>query len=114
VVKRRFVTREVDKIRVKGNNHPVTIYELLAPLAEQHRYESLLTGYNAAPDCYRIHNWLKAAGKFGQIMPKDLLDGVTQVLLQRCLDFIDDPPPDELELSTYHEVEVESERLDSR
>ena len=94
-VKGRFVTREVDKIRVKGKNHPVTIYELLAPLADQHRYEALLTGYNAALECYRTHNWLEAAGKFGQIMPKDPLDGPTQVLLQRCLDFLDDPPPED-------------------
>ena len=82
---------------IGGNRkkHPVTIYELLAPLADQHRYEPLLTGYNAALECYRTHNWLEAEGKFGQIMPKDPLDGPTQVLLRRCLDFLDDPPPDD-------------------
>ena len=42
-VQHQFVAREVDKIRVKGKNHPVTIYELLGPMAEQKTHESLLT-----------------------------------------------------------------------
>src|SRR5271167_2230051 len=56
-VKDQFVAREVDKIRVKGKKHPVTIYELLAPLSEIGPYEALLTDYNQAMDCYRTRDW---------------------------------------------------------
>jgi len=94
-VKDQFVAREVDKIRVKGKKHPVTIYELLAPLSEAGPYEALLTDYNQAMDCYRTRNWTEAAGKFGPIMVAHPLDGPTQVLLQRCLEFMVEPPPDD-------------------
>lgn len=89
----QFVAREVDKIRVKGKTHPVTIYELLAPVADKKSYDSLLADYNSAMESYRAADWVEAAGKFGSIMRTLPGDGPTQVLLQRCLEFIDDPPP---------------------
>ena len=89
----QFVAREVDKIRVKGKHHPVTIYELLAPGAELKNYESLLADYNLALESYRAQNWIDAAGKLGNIMSTRPYDGPTQVLLQRCIEFMDDPPP---------------------
>jgi len=94
-VKHQFVAREVDKIRVKGKKHPVTIYELLAPVSEAGPYEALLTDYNKAMDCYRTRDWAEAAGKFGPIMSAHPYDGPTQVLLQRCLEFMVEPPPDD-------------------
>ena len=89
----QFVAREVDKIRVKGKKHPVTIYELLAPGSELKQYESLLADYNAALESYRAQDWIDAAGKLGNIMSTRPYDGPTQVLLQRCIEFLDDPPP---------------------
>ena len=91
-VKNQFVVREMDKIRVKGKQHPVTIYELMGPLSELHQHEALLTTYNTALECYRTHDWREAAGKFGQLLFSYPQDGPTQVLLQRCVEFIDDPP----------------------
>ncbi len=91
--KEQFVAREVDKIRVKGKHRPVTIYELLAPVADRQLYGSLLADYNSAMECYRAGDWVEAAGRFGDIMKTRPGDGPTQVLLQRCLEFIDDPPP---------------------
>jgi adenylate cyclase len=89
----QFVAREVDKIRVKGKHLPVTIYELLAPIADQRNYGSLLADYNSAMESYRAGDWIEAAGRFGDIMRTRPGDGPTQVLLQRCLEFIEDPPP---------------------
>ena len=94
-VQGRFVTREIDKIRVKGKKHPVTIYELMGPTTDQRKFEPLLLAYNAALARYRTHDWLEAAGEFGPIMANDPLDGPTQVLLQRCLEFMEDPPPED-------------------
>jgi adenylate cyclase len=94
-VMEKFVTREVDKIRVKGKTKPVTIYELLAPIAEAAHYESLLRAYNGALQSYRAADWNAAASKLGEIIATYPLDGPTQVLLQRCLEFMDDPAPAE-------------------
>ncbi len=88
----QFVAREVDRIRVKGKKQPVVIYELLAPISERHTYATLLSQYNAALDVYRSQNWREAAGNFGELLATYPNDGPTQVLLQRCLEFMEEPP----------------------
>src|ERR1039457_4326270 len=88
----QFVTREVDRIRVKGKKKPVVIYELLAPISERHTYESLLTKYIAALDVYRSQNWLEAVGAFGEVLLAYPGDGPTQILLQRSVEFLEEAP----------------------
>jgi len=88
----QFVAREVDRIRVKGKKQPVVIYELLAPIAERQAYTTLLTQFNAALEVYRTQNWREAAGKFGELLAVYPNDGPTQVLLQRCLEFMEEAP----------------------
>jgi adenylate cyclase len=88
----QFVAREVDRIRVKGKHQPVVIFELLAPISEHHAHATLLSRHNAALDSYRKQNWREAAGKFGELLAAYPDDGPTQVLLQRCLEFTEEPP----------------------
>lgn len=94
-VSHQFVAREVDKIRVKGKKKPVTIYELFAPVSEQHTYTALLERYNAALNAYRNQQWTEASGKFGELLALYPDDGPTQVLLQRCLEFREEAPTEE-------------------
>jgi adenylate cyclase len=91
-VSHQFVAREVDKIRVKGKNKPVTIYELLAPAAEQSTYALLLERYNAALSAYRNQHWDEACGKFGELLAIYPNDGPSQVLLDRCMEFREEAP----------------------
>jgi len=88
----QFVAREVDRIRVKGKKQPVVIYELLAPISEHEAYVPLLTQYNAALDVYRSQSWREATGKFGELLAVYPDDGPTQVLLQRCVEFMAEAP----------------------
>jgi adenylate cyclase len=88
----QFVGREVDRIRVKGKKKPVVIYELLAPISERDAYAALLTKYNAALDVYRSQNWQEATGMFGELLAAYPDDGPTQVLLQRCVEFLEEAP----------------------
>jgi adenylate cyclase len=88
----QFVGREVDRIRVKGKKKPVVIYELLAPISERDAYAALLTKYNAALDVYRSQNWREATGMFGELLAAYPDDGPTQVLLQRCVEFLEEAP----------------------
>jgi adenylate cyclase len=87
-----FVAREVDRIRVKGKKLPVVIYELLAKISEADAYAPLLTKYNAALDVYRSQNWPEATGMFGELLAAYPDDGPTQVLLQRCVEFLEEAP----------------------
>ena len=91
----QFVAREVDRIRVKGKKQPVVIYELVAPISERDAYAPLLTQYNAALDVYRSHNWREATEKFGELLAVYPDDGPTQVLLQRCIEFLEEAPEPE-------------------
>jgi adenylate cyclase len=91
-VSHRFVGREVDRIRVKGKKLPVVIYELMALISEREAYAPLLAQYNAALDVYRTHQWLEATEKFGELLAAYPDDGPTQVLLQRCIEFLEDAP----------------------
>src|SRR6202020_155238 len=52
----QFVCRELDKIRVKGKNLPVTIYELMDVAAEKSTYEPLLARFDEAMAAYRGRN----------------------------------------------------------
>jgi adenylate cyclase len=91
-VTEHFVVRELDKIQVKGRKQPVTIYELMGPLAQAAKYQSLLSAYNQALESYRAHKWERAAGELGMILQKYPLDGPTQVLMDRCLEFMENSP----------------------
>src|SRR5271157_3066992 len=91
-VAHQFVAREVDRIRVKGKKKPVVIYELVAPISERDTYAALLTKYNAALDVYRSQNWREAAGEFGLLLALYPDDGPTQILLQRCVEFLEEAP----------------------
>jgi adenylate cyclase len=88
----QFVAREVDRIRVKGKKQPVVIYELLAPLAEREAYADLLTKFNQALTTYRSQNWPEAAEQLSDLLTKYPNDGPSQVLLQRCQEFIEESP----------------------
>jgi adenylate cyclase len=94
-VAHQFIAREVDRIRVKGKKQPVVIYELLAPISEREAYSALLTRFDAALDVYRSRDWRKAAGEFGELLATYPDDGPTQVLLQRCVEFLEEPPPED-------------------
>jgi adenylate cyclase len=87
-----FVCRELDKIKVKGKNHPVNIYELLDVAAEKWKYESLLTRFDSAMAAYRSQNWREASAQFGQLLGAFPEDGPTQVFLQRALEYMETAP----------------------
>jgi adenylate cyclase len=88
----KFVCRELDKIKVKGKNQPVNIYELLGVAAERSKFESLLTQFDLAMAAYRGQNWREAAAQFGQLLGTYPDDGPTRVFLQRALEFLERAP----------------------
>jgi adenylate cyclase len=88
----KFVCRELDKIKVKGKNHPVNIYELIDVAAERPKYDALLRGFESAMAAYRSQNWKAAAEQFGQLLGAYPDDGPTRVFLQRALEYLDNAP----------------------
>ena len=91
-IKSRFICRELDKIRVKGKSQPVTIFELMGPMEQLSRYEPLLSRFNEGLAAYRTQDWRSAAGTLGELLADFPEDGPTQILLQRCLEFMEEGP----------------------
>ena len=91
-IAQQFVCRELDKIKVKGKNQPVNIYELLDVISEKQKYESLLTPFENAMTAYRAQEWREAAARFGQLLGIYPDDGPTRVFLQRALEFMESAP----------------------
>ncbi len=91
-IAQQFVCRELDKIKVKGKNQPVNIYELLDVISEKQKYESLLTPFEHAMTAYRAQEWREAAARFGQLLGIYPDDGPTRVFLQRALEFMESAP----------------------
>ena len=94
-VSHQFVCRELDKIRVKGKNLPVNIYELMDVAAESSKYEQLIAQFEAAMVAYRAQNWREAVGKFGDVLINFPEDGPTQVFLDRAVEFSKNAPEGE-------------------
>ena len=88
----KFVCRELDKIKVKGKHHPVTIYELLDVASESVKYQALLSGFDRAMAAYRTQNWREASAQFGELLAVYPDDGPTRVFLQRALEYLENAP----------------------
>ncbi|HTT17370.1 MAG TPA: adenylate/guanylate cyclase domain-containing protein [Candidatus Sulfotelmatobacter sp.] len=91
-VSSQFVCRELDKIRVKGKNLPVTIYELMDVAAEQSTYEPLLARFDEAMTAYRGQKWSEAAAKFVDILADFPKDGPSKAFLERAVEFSENAP----------------------
>jgi adenylate cyclase len=94
-VSSQFVCRELDKIRVKGKNLPVNIYELMDVAADKSKYEPLLELFDRAMAAYRSQNWREAAAQFTDVLLKFPDDGPSQVFLERAIEFSQSAPEGE-------------------
>jgi len=89
----KFVTRELDLIRVKGKLKPVRIYELLGNETSPEEIVAMAGEFSAARAAYIERNWAEAARRFEQFLQRWPNDGPAQVALARCKEFIAEPPP---------------------
>ncbi|MBZ8182440.1 adenylate/guanylate cyclase domain-containing protein [Oscillatoria salina] len=91
----RILVRELDKIRVKGKNQAVKIYELIG---KQHDWvdgttEKFLELYHLARDAYMSRDFHKAKNLFlnaSEIRPSDR---AVLLQLERTQNYLDNPPP---------------------
>lgn len=88
-IKEDFVCRELDQIRVKGKDQPVRVYELIGKKGEvESGKESIIKLFAEALDLYRKKDFNTAMQKFSAV-PND---PPSQVFVDRCAEFIKNPP----------------------
>ncbi len=88
-----FVCRELDRIRVKGKQQPVAIYELVSFLPDFEKHADRLSRYGNALAAYRRQDWNEAPRLFLELLSKYPDDGPARVMLQRCEEFRAAAPP---------------------
>ncbi len=93
-LKRSYLTREVDCLRVKGKQQPVWVHEVFDPEAVLGSgFQDFLAHYRCGQEAYRGRDFPGAGRAFleaEKIRPDDHL---VKMYLERCEVFVDHPPP---------------------
>jgi class 3 adenylate cyclase/DNA-binding response OmpR family regulator len=109
-----FIFRKVDTVRVKGKDDPVGIYavytgyegedtrkirgEKTADLPEVPSLlinREVLAGFNKGLSLYNMRQWGAARDFFNKALEADGKDFLSGLYLERCGDFLKNPPPDD-------------------
>ncbi|MGB4497090.1 MAG: adenylate/guanylate cyclase domain-containing protein [Methylococcaceae bacterium] len=88
-----FAYRELDCVRVKGKNKPITIYEPIAELTEITVQQQ--TGLDLAHQaliCYREQSWDKSIALFQQLGDLNSEDKLCKIYLERIAHYRENPP----------------------
>ena len=84
---KRFIFREVDRVRVKGKLQPVVMYELMIANF------GILPSFEDALAKYRAQEFAAAREIFEQLVVTTEGDGPSRLYVERCGDYMGNPPP---------------------
>jgi len=90
-----FIVRELDLVRVKGKAEPVRIYELVGRTGQvDSQTLEQIAEFEQGLEAYRKMHWEIAIEKFTRVLDVDPEDTPTQLYLQRCQTYQEEPPPE--------------------
>ena len=92
--KDKIIVRELDRIRVKGKNDPVSIYELVALNTETISgiTENIIELYAKGRSLYNEKKFAFALDKFARVLQLDPYNKAAYLHMQRCQHFFTHPP----------------------
>ena len=85
-----FVLREIDRVRVKGKNEPVAVFEIVGREAD--RPSQFLDAWSAALAAYRSRDFEGALGRFELCLAMKPGDGPARVYIERSRELQASPP----------------------
>jgi len=91
-VKDTFVTREVDRVKVKGKTEPVRIFEVIQEGAVSDHQRQHLDFYKQGYELYYQREFEKAKSLFAQAALMEPEDEVSRLYIERCEDYLVEPP----------------------
>ncbi len=96
-LRKDYRLREVDKIRVKGKNEPVSVFAVMDCHDEQSfpRMNEVLARYQHGLEHYHNRNWSMAQTLFAEALSLNPNDSVSGLYLKRCQHFHTTPPADD-------------------
>jgi adenylate cyclase len=90
-----FLVRELDVVRVKGRDQPVTLYQLLGKDDDRDHYRPLLSLHAEAISLYRLRRWQEALQIFVRIVESWPEDRPALLYLSRCQELVQHPAPED-------------------
>jgi len=93
-VKDDFMVREVDWVRVKGKLQPVKIFELLGEGKPTGNVIEMAKYFGEGYHMYHEKKFDGAIRSFQQAIGKNPADETSKIYIERCQEFIDEPPPE--------------------
>ncbi|MBI3544131.1 MAG: adenylate/guanylate cyclase domain-containing protein [Deltaproteobacteria bacterium] len=90
-----FLSREIDRVKVKGRQQAVAIYEVLSDTPANAPLKAAIGAYNEALTRYYARDWAAAAARFEDVLRSRPSDIPTTEMLERCHVFAKRPPPDD-------------------
>lgn len=93
VVSDKFAIRRLDRIRVKGKDKPIDIFELIAETGHLAQgANAFIDEFHQAIEYYRNGNFAEAQKRFQEIAAKAPADGPTKTYLERIKKLMKNPP----------------------
>jgi adenylate cyclase len=91
-----YLLREVDRLRVRGRQQPVAVFEVLdySPPEILPHLRYVVSLYNEGLDRYRQRQWEAGVKMFEEALQLKPDDGPAQLYRRRCEHFAKSPPPD--------------------
>jgi len=91
-----IVTRELDILRVQGKSEGVMVHEILGKKSTgiDELKQKLLPLYNEGLSAYKDRRWEDGIKRFKDALAIDENDGPSAVYLERCNEFLKNPPPE--------------------
>jgi adenylate cyclase len=88
----QIYARELDRLAVYGRSGGISIYELVG-LACEGELPLWIGSYAEGIDAYRARNFTAAIECFQKVLSARLRDRPSEIMIERCRDFIASPPP---------------------
>src|ERR1700691_4397569 len=88
----QIIIREIDVIRVKGKNQPVTIFEILSRQAAANDGKALVEIFGQGREAYKTRNWRAAKAAFEEVLRRWPDDGPSRVFRGRCDEYLAEEP----------------------
>jgi adenylate cyclase len=90
-----ILTRELDLIRVKGKEVPVTIYEVLSEEAVANAGRELAEMFSRGREAYKQRDWRAAKTAFEEVLQRWPQDGPARIFLFRCVEYLREAPEED-------------------
>jgi adenylate cyclase len=93
----RPVLRKLDFLQVKGKQRPTVVYESLAHHTAESfpKLPAVIAAYEAGLDAYQRRDWDAGLSRFGQTLELAPNDRPSQIFINRCRYYRENPPPED-------------------